>query len=61
MIILTISGTKELRKVRAAGGIKAYEKAHLKRLVVMLVHKFPQFPAAVHPRIVGYWAHVGDY
>ena len=48
-------------KVRAAGGIKAYEKAHLKRLVVMLVHKFPQFPAAVHPRIVGYWAHVGDY
>ena len=25
------------------------------------VHKFPQFPAAVHPRIVGYWAHVGDY
>ena len=49
------------RKVRDAGGIKAYEKAHLKRLVVMLVHKFPQLPAAVHPRIVGYWAHVGDY
>ena len=49
------------RKVRAAGGIKAYEKAHLKRLVVMLVHKFPQLPAAVHPRIVMHWAHVGDY
>ena len=61
MIILTISGTKELRKVRAAGGIKAYEKAHLKRLVAMLVHKFPQLPAAVHPRIVMHWAHVGDY
>ncbi len=48
-------------KVRAAGGIKAYEKVHLKRLVVMLVHKFPQLPAAVHPRIVIHWAHVGDY
>ena len=49
------------RKVRNAGGIKAYEKAHLKRLVAMLVHKFPQLPAAVHPRIVIHWAHVGDY
>ena len=49
------------RKVRDAGGIKAYEKAHLKRLVVMLVRKFPQLPAAVHPRIVMHWAHVGDY
>ena len=48
-------------KVRNAGGIKAYEKAHLKRLVAMLVHKFPQLPAAVHPRIVMHWAHVGDY
>ena len=48
-------------KVHAAGGIKAYEKAHLKRLVVMLVHKFPQLPAAVHPNIVRHWAHVGDY
>jgi hypothetical protein len=26
----------------------------------MLVHKFPQLPAAVHPRIVIHWAHVGD-
>ena len=49
------------RKVRAAGGIKAYEKAHLKRLVAMLVHKFPQLPAAVHPNIARHWAHVGDY
>ena len=48
-------------KVHAAGGIKAYEKAHLKRLVAMLVHKFPQLPAAVHPNIVRHWAHVGDY
>ena len=44
-------------KVHAAGGIKAYEKAHLKRLVAMLVHKFPQLPAAVHPNIVRHWAH----
>ena len=48
-------------KVHAAGGIKAYEKAHLKRLVAMLVHKFPQLPAAVHPNIARHWAHVGDY
>jgi len=27
----------------------------------MLVHKFPQLPAAVHPNIVRHWAHVGDY
>ena len=57
----SLSAFPYFSKVRAAGGIKAYEKAHLKRLVVMLVHKFPQLPAAVHPNIVRHWAHVGDY
>ena len=56
-----LEGDSYFRKVRAAGGIKAYEKAHLKRLVAMLVHKFPQLPAAVHPNIARHWAHVGDY
>ena len=56
-----LEGYSYFRKVRDAGGIKAYEKAHLKRLVAMLVHKFPQLPAAVHPNIVRHWAHVGDY
>ena len=49
------------RKVRDAGGIKAYEKAHLKRLVDMLVPKFPDLPAEIIPNIVRHWGHVGYY
>ena len=50
-----------LKKVDDAGGIKKYEKAHLARLVAMLVPKFPQLPAEIVPNIVMHWAHVGDY
>ena len=53
--------TPSIKKVNDAGSFKAYEQLHLKRLVAMLVHKFPQLPAAVHPNIVRHWAHVGDY
>ena len=50
-----------LKKVNDAGGIKMYEKAHLARLVAMLVPKFPQLPAEIVPNIVMHWAHVGNY
>ena len=57
----TFSSFPYLKKVDDAGGIKKYEKAHLARLVAMLVPKFPQLPAEIVPNIVMHWAHVGDY
>ena len=41
--------------------LAAYEKAHLKRLVDMLIPKFPDLPAEIIPNIVWHWAHVGYY
>ena len=57
----TFSSFPYLKKVDDAGGIKKYEKAHLARLVAMLVPKFPQLPAEIVPNIVMHWAHVGNY
>jgi hypothetical protein len=50
-----------LAKVLAAGSYKAYEKAHLKRLVDMFLPKFPDLPAEIIPNIVRHWGHVGYY
>ena len=50
-----------LAKVLAAGSYKAYEKAHLKRLVDMFLPKFPDLPAEIIPNIVRHWYHVGYY
>ena len=49
-----------IRKVRAAGGFKAYEKQHLAKLVALLAPKFAHLvPTDVVPRIVSFWYPVG--
>ena len=49
-----------IRKVRAAGGFRAYEKQHLAALVALLAPKLAHLvPTDVLPRIVSFWYPVG--
>ena len=51
-----------LRMVEAAGGFRAYEKAHAKALAATLAKKFPaHIPEEIFPRVVAFWAHAGFY
>ena len=50
-----------LKKVIAAGGFTAYERAHRARLVAMLVPKLTHMPADIIPLVVDFWCHVGFY
>ena len=43
-----------IENIRAAGGYKAYEKAHRQRLVAIYLPKFPRLPAEMLERIVIY-------
>jgi ankyrin repeat protein len=43
-----------IENIRAAGGYKAYEKAHRQRLVAIYLPKFPKLPAEILERIVIY-------
>ena len=48
--------------VEAAGGFRAYEKAHAKALAATLAKKFPaHIPEEIFPRVVAFWAHAGFY
>ena len=51
-----------LRKVRAAGGIKKYERDHLNAIVASFAPKFSHLlPPELVRRLVEYAFHVGDY
>ena len=50
-----------LRKVRAAGGIKKYERAHLNAIAATFIPKLPLLPPEMVRRVVEYAFHVGDY
>jgi hypothetical protein len=51
-----------LRTIEAAGGFKAYEKAHTRALAATLAKKFPaHIPEEIFPRVVAFWAHAGFY
>ena len=50
-----------IRKVRAAGGIKKYERAHLNALAATFLPKLPSLPPEMVRRVVEYAFHVGDY
>ena len=52
---------KKYTSLPGTGSYKAYEKAHLKRLVDMFLPKFPDLPAEIIPNIVRHWGHVGYY
>ena len=49
-----------LRKVRAAGGIENYERAHLATLTATFTSKL-RLPARPARRVVEYAFHAGDY
>ena len=50
-----------LRKVRAAGGIKKYERNHLNAIAATFIPKLPLLPPEMVRRVVEYAFHVGDY
>ena len=51
-----------LRKVAAAGGFAAYERAHRLRLATILARVvFPRFPVEMVSHVVAFAFHPGDY
>ena len=51
-----------LRKVTAAGGFPAYEKAHRQALATKFAAKaFPRLPTEVAAQVVAFAFHVGYY
>ena len=50
-----------LRRVRAAGGIKKYERAHLNAIAATFIPKLPLLPPEMVRSVVEYAFHVGDY
>ena len=50
-----------LRKVTAAGGFKAYEKAHRHTLVAWAAKCFPRLPVEVAAQVVAFAFHTGYY
>ena len=50
-----------LRKVRAAGGFRQYERAHLNALAAPFLPKPPSLPPELVRRVVEFAFHVGDY
>ena len=49
------------RKVRAAGGIRAYERTHLNAIAATFIPKLLLLPPEMVRRVVEYAFHVGDY
>jgi hypothetical protein len=47
--------------IRAAGGFRAYEKAHRQRLVAIFLPKFPHLPAEMLERIVDFSWDIGGH
>ena len=50
-----------LRKVRAAGGFRTYERNHLNAIAATFIPKLPLLPPEMVRRVVEYAFHVGDY
>ena len=50
-----------IEKIRAAGGYKAYEKAHRQRLVAMFLPKFPALPVEMLGRILEFTWDIGGH
>ena len=50
-----------IEKIRAAGGYKAYEKAHRQRLVAMFLAKFPTLPVEMLGRVLEFTWDIGGH
>ena len=56
-----VTGDAYLLKVRAAGGFRAYKRAHLNALAATFLPKLTSLPPEMVRRVVEYAFHVGDY
>ena len=50
-----------IQKIRAAGGYKAYEKAHRQRLVAIFLPKFPTLPVEMLGRVLEFTWDIGGH
>ena len=50
-----------IEKIRAAGGYKAYEKAHRQRLTVIFLEKFPALPVEMLGRVLEFTWDIGGH
>ena len=50
-----------IERIRAAGGYKAYEKAHRQRLVAMFLPKFPTLPVEMLERVLEFTWDIGGH
>ena len=50
-----------IENIRAAGGYKAYEKAHRQRLTVIFLEKFPALPVEMLGRVVEFTWDIGGH
>ena len=50
-----------IEKITAAGGYKAYEKAHRQRLVAIFLAKFPTLPVEMLERVLGFTWDIGGH
>ena len=50
-----------IQKIRAAGGYKAYEKAHRQRLMAMFLAKFPTLPVEMLERVLEFTWDIGGH
>ena len=58
----TLADTRAyIAKIRAAGGYKAYERAHRQRLVAIFAPKFPRLPADMLGRVLEFVFDVGGH
>ena len=58
---IPLSTSTFCEKIRAAGGFKAYEKAHRQRLVAMFLPKFPALPVEMLERVVEFTWDIGGH
>ena len=50
-----------IRKIRAAGSYKAYEKAHRQRLAAIFLAKFPALPVEMLERVIEFLWDIGGH
>ena len=50
-----------IRRVRAAGGFRAYMRVHRDQLMLNFAPKFPRLPPQMVRRILVFWLHAGCY
>ena len=58
---LSYTSDPYIRRVRAAGGFRAYMRVHRDQLMLNFAPKFPRLPPQMVRRILVFWLHAGCY